>query len=104
MSMPADQSVKTTDKTADAKDAEKIVADFIRVRFRVRPEDDHFSHDVNLWEEGYVDSAGVVEMIAFLETTFNITLPEEVLFDPDFTYIRGIARLVGLQPARATTS
>lgn len=82
-----------------SEDSEKTVEEFIRTRFRVRPDDDHFSRDVNLWEEGYVDSAGVVEMIAFLETTFAITLPEEVLFDPDFTYIRGIARLVGVQQA-----
>jgi len=75
-------------------DAESTVESFIRERFRVRPDDDRFSREVNLWEEGYVDSAGVVEMIAFLERTFAITLPEEVLFDPDFTHIRGIARLV----------
>jgi acyl carrier protein len=76
---------------------ESTVEEFIRTRFRVRPADDHFSREVNLWEEGYVDSAGVVEMIAFLETTFSVTLPEEVLFDPDFTFIRGIARLIAKQ-------
>jgi acyl carrier protein len=70
------------------------IESFVRSRFQVRPDDGHFSVDVNLWEEGYVDSAGVVEMIAFLEQTFTITLAEEVLFDPDFTHIRGICRLV----------
>jgi acyl carrier protein len=78
---------------------ESIVEEFIRTRFRVRSDDDHFSRDVNLWEEGYVDSAGVVEMIAFLEKTFAVTLPEEVLFDPDFTFVRGIARLIAKQQA-----
>ena len=82
------------------EDTEKVVEEFIRSRFRVRPDDDHFSRDVNLWEEGYVDSAGVVEMIAFIEQTFSITLPEEILFDPDFTYIRGIARLIASQGPR----
>jgi acyl carrier protein len=80
-----------------SKDIEETVERFIRSRFRVRTDDDHFSRDVNLWEDGYVDSAGVVEMIAFLEKTFVIKLPDEVLFDPDFTYIRGIARLIGKQ-------
>jgi len=79
------------------EDIESKVEEFIRSRFRVRADDQHFSRDVNLWEDGYVDSAGVVEMIAFLEKTFRITLPEEVLFDPDFTYVRGIARLIGKQ-------
>jgi acyl carrier protein len=67
---------------------------FIRNRFRVKPDDRHFTPDVNLWEEGYIDSTGAVEMIAFLEQTYAIRLPEEVLFDPDFTHIRGISRLV----------
>ena len=78
----------TTDKT------QATIEEFVRSRFQVRPDDTLFSVDVNLWEEGYVDSAGVVEMIAFLEQTFSITLAEEVLFDPDFTHIRGICRLV----------
>ena len=71
-----------------------VVESFIRKRFSIRPDDEFFGRDVNLWETGYVDSAGVVEMIAFLEQSFHTTLPEEVLFDPDFTNIRGIARLV----------
>jgi acyl carrier protein len=73
---------------------ESVVEGFIRRRFSIRPDDGFFGRDVNLWETGYVDSAGVVEMIAFLEQNFETTLPEEVLFDPDFTNIRGIARLV----------
>ena len=70
------------------------VADFIRKRFRVRADDPHFTPEVNLWEEGYLDSTGAVEMISFLEQTFAIRLPEEVLFDPEFTHISGISRLV----------
>jgi acyl carrier protein len=73
---------------------EKVVEDFVRKRFLVRPDDGFFGREVNLWEAGYVDSAGVVEMIAFLEQRFDTSLPEEVLFDPDFTNIRGIARLI----------
>jgi acyl carrier protein len=71
-----------------------VVEDFVRARFQVGEDDDVFGVDVNLWEEGYVDSTGAVELIVFLEQTYSIRLPEEVLFDPDFTCIRGIARLV----------
>jgi D-alanine--poly(phosphoribitol) ligase subunit 2 len=70
------------------------VEQYIRTRFRVRPDDTYFTPEVNLWEEGYIDSTGAVEMISFLEQAYNIRLPEEVLFDPDFTHIRGISRLV----------
>jgi acyl carrier protein len=70
------------------------VEEYVRARFRVSADDTAFGTDVNLWELGYVDSVGAVEMIVFLEQTYGVQLPEEVLFDPDFTNIRGIARLV----------
>jgi acyl carrier protein len=70
------------------------VENFIRSRFRVRPDDGYFTPEVNLWEEGYIDSTGAVELIAFLEQSYQIHLSEEVLFDPDFTNVRGISRLV----------
>ena len=72
----------------------KRVEEFVRERFRVRADDTEFGTEVNLWELGYVDSVGAVEMIVHLEQNYGIQLPEEVLFDPDFTNIRGIARLV----------
>ena len=67
---------------------------FVRTHFRVKSDDKYFNVDVNLWEEGYVDSTGAIEMIAHLESTYGIALSQEVLFDPDFTTVRGIGRLV----------
>lgn len=71
-----------------------VIEEFIRHRFRVREDDALFDTEVNLWENGYVDSVGAVETIAFLEETFQVALPEGVLFDPDFTHISGMARLL----------
>jgi acyl carrier protein len=82
------------------QDTSSVIEDFIRRRFRVRDDDSTFGTDVNLWEAGYVDSAGAVEMIAFLEETFDVTLPEGVLFDPDFGKISGMVRV--LDKARAS--
>jgi acyl carrier protein len=67
---------------------------FIRERFRVAPDDPLFHVDTNVWEEGYVDSAGVVEVFAFLESKLGARLPEELLFNPEFVTVRGMARLV----------
>jgi acyl carrier protein len=77
-----------------AAQIEDTLEKYIREQFHVQADDDQFGREVNMWELGYVDSAGVVEMIAFLEQTFDITLPEEALFDPEFTNIRGISRIV----------
>ena len=86
----------TTDEVAAS------VESFIRERSRVSPDDPRFSRKVNLWEGGYVDSIGVVELIGYIESTFDVSLPDEALFDPDFAHVDGIARIVcGLATRRA---
>jgi acyl carrier protein len=65
--------------------AERVARDieqFIRGRFQIADNESRFSRRVNLWEEGYVDSLGVVEVISFLEQQFRVDLPEEVVFSP----------------------
>jgi acyl carrier protein len=41
-----------------------------------------------------VDSAGVVELIAYLEDGYAIQIPRSMLFDPGFTSVDGIAERV----------
>jgi acyl carrier protein len=36
----------------------------------------------------------VVEVIAFLEETFDVTITEQILFSPDFTSIAGMSKLI----------
>lgn len=66
---------------------------FVRTRFRIRDDDPGFSRATNLWEEGYVDSAGVVEVLAFLEEKIGARLPEDLLFEPAFATVEGMARI-----------
>ncbi len=68
---------------------------FLRTNFDIPEDDPYFDSEVNLWEEGYVDSTGVVEMIAFLESEFGVEIPETQLFSPDFTRINGIVGIIG---------
>lgn len=78
-------------------DAEAVAASlehFIRHEYHVAADDSHFSRRVHLWESGYVDSTGITEVIAFLEGTFHVTVPDEALFSPDFVHIDGITRIV----------
>jgi acyl carrier protein len=67
---------------------------FLRARYQIRADDAGFTHHANLWEEGYVDSVGVVEVIEFLEGTFNLRVPDDVLFSEEFTCIAGMAAFV----------
>ena len=69
----------------------KKLEEFIRDRFQVTATDKHFSRDVHLFEEGYVDSVGVVELIAFVEANFDVEFPDDFLFSEEFTRINGIS-------------
>ena len=87
-----------------ARDSVEVAArdleQFIRERFQIAADESRFSRTVHLWEEGFVDSMGVVEVLAFLEQRFRVHLPEEVVFSPDFTNIDDISRfVVSLQAA-----
>ena len=70
------------------------VEQFARREFSIKDSDQRFDRTVDLFEDGYVDSIGVIELIQFLESTFAIDIPEEDLFSPEFSTIDGIARIV----------
>ncbi|MEM7171631.1 MAG: acyl carrier protein [Pseudomonadota bacterium] len=57
--------------------------------------------DVHLFDSGYLDSLGVVRLIAFIEERFGVVLDEEDLFSEEFTYISGIADLILNQSSSA---
>jgi acyl carrier protein len=51
-----------------------IVASFIRSRFRSSLRGGELKNDDPLFSTGVIDSFGVLELIAFLEDTFRITI------------------------------
>ena len=77
-----------------------VIEQFIRKQFRIH-ELDRSLRDLHLFESGFVDSAGVVELIAFVESTFTIRLDDDQVFSDDFTTINGIAAIVQTLSARA---
>src|SRR6185436_13615684 len=98
---------------SELDDIARDLEGYLRQSSHIAEDDEHFSRDVNLWEEAYVDSVGVVELIVHLEGRWDVDLPDEVVFDPDFASVNGIARLVqrlrsssatlGASPARDAT-
>ena len=56
--------------------------------------DPHFDRTVDLFESGYVDSVGVVELLGFVGEEFGAEIPENLLLSDDFCSVDGIARIV----------
>jgi acyl carrier protein len=67
---------------------------FVRERFDVHPTDGRFDRSTHLFDEGYVDSIGVVELLAFLHETFGVDVPESELTSDLFTTVDGIAQVI----------
>jgi acyl carrier protein len=67
---------------------------FARRQFRVADDDLGFTRDGHLYESGYVDSVGVIELIAFIESTFDVKLDDAQIFDERFTSINGISNVI----------
>jgi acyl carrier protein len=76
-----------------AEVAERIES-YVRVQFRVAVADTRFSRSLPLFEAGYVDSVGVVELLAFLAEEFAINLPDDALMSDEFSTIDGIAAII----------
>src|SRR5215212_10464424 len=74
------------------------IEEFIRLQFGVSPTYPMFSRQVDLFEAGYVDSMGIVELLEFLRGEFNVEIPDDDLLADDFSNIAGIARIVTRHP------
>lgn len=54
----------------------ETISEFIKNRFEIGDDPD-FNNDVHLFNEGFVDSFGAVEIIQFIETEFNIKITQK---------------------------
>lgn len=67
---------------------------FIRDRFKVPENDQDFNDDVHLFDYGYVDSFGAVELTSFVEKTFGTKITEQDLVAYPLNTVREIATFV----------
>lgn len=56
--------------------------------------------DDNLWTEGYLDSTAILELILWLESSFNISIQNEDLTPENFATLRNIEEFVQRSTSR----
>lgn len=76
------------------------VRSFIVTNFYV-PETIVLTDDVSLLELGIVDSTGVLEVTAFLESEYGIEVADHEIVPANMDSIRAIAAFVDVKAARA---
>ena len=74
------------------QDIGDILFSYIRDTFDVA--DEGFSHESDLFEDGYVDSIHLEAFFSFIETTFDLILEEDHFFDERITTVSGIAEII----------
>jgi methoxymalonate biosynthesis acyl carrier protein len=67
---------------------------YIRERFKVSADDSDFTDDVHLFDYGYVDSFGAVDLTSFVEEKFAIKISESDMVVYPLNTITGIATFV----------
>lgn len=67
---------------------------FIRERFKVPASDPDFNDDIHLFDYGYVDSFGAVELTGFVETRFGAKITDADLIAHPLNTINEISSFV----------
>lgn len=78
-------------------DYKKEIKEFIIENF-LFGEKGEFEDTTNIFQKGIVDSTGVLEIICFIEETYNITIEDEEVTHNNFSSIENIAQFLQSKP------
>ena len=70
------------------------VRKFVRENFLFGDDGPPLHDDSSFLEEGLIDSTGVLELVAFLEQTYAITIDDDELVPENLDSIRNVAAFV----------
>lgn len=72
---------------------QETISEFIKEHFEIGDDPD-FSNDVHLFNEGFVDSFGAVEIIHFIEENYNIKITQKDITLFSMNTVNEIAEVV----------
>jgi D-alanine--poly(phosphoribitol) ligase subunit 2 len=75
----------------------KTLRDYIVQRYAVPAGDSDFNDDVHLFDYGYVDSFGAVDLVSFVQQTFGITVSQGDMIAYPMNTINEIATFISLR-------
>ncbi|AMM40183.1 acyl carrier protein [Candidatus Desulfofervidus auxilii] len=73
---------------------EQKIRDFIRDNFLMGEDDGNLSSNDSLLEKGIIDSVGILELVSFLEETFDIKVQDEELVPENLDSIAFIVNYI----------
>jgi acyl carrier protein len=73
---------------------EEQVKQYVAENFLFSDDGYQLSEDASFLEEGIVDSTGVLELVMFVEETFNVTVEDEEIVPANFDSVSRLAEYV----------
>lgn len=67
---------------------------YIEMRFLVEFDGETINTDTDLFQAGVVDSFDIVDIVSFVESTFQVTLTNNDITSPLLASVGGLARLI----------
>lgn len=71
-----------------------VLDEYVRERFEIESDDPDYSSEVDLFDYGYVDSLGAVEIIMFVEERFGCRISQKDISKYPMNTVREIAEVV----------
>ncbi len=72
----------------------KEIREYVVENFLLGDEEDEFSDSESFLESGLIDSTGILEVIAFLEETYEIAVDDEEMIPENLDSVDRVARFV----------
>ncbi|RLC60779.1 MAG: acyl carrier protein [Chloroflexi bacterium] len=73
---------------------ETLIRNYILENFLFTADNGRLQDNASFLEEGIVDSTGVLELVMFVEETFNVTVKDEEIVPENFDSVEQLARYV----------
>ncbi len=81
-------------KDETLKNISNPIREFLQEHYLFGYGEEEFSDDASLLEHGILDSLGILEIIAFIESEFDIKVPDEEILPENFDSVEGISRYI----------
>ena len=85
----------------NGREIQKTLRSFIEESFLAFADVDDYDNSDSFMEKGIIDSTGILELIAFLEGTYDITVEDEELIPENLDSIAKVAQFLQRKLAAA---
>lgn len=94
MSAAAPNQSETTMHTIAAESIEQTIREFVVANFLFGRDQDTLKREESFLESGIIDSTGVLELVAFLEQTFQIKVRDHELVPENLDSLKLVSSFV----------